>query len=175
MKHVPYNSILLILFGLFLVLQAGQLHAQEPTIIYLYNDLGRLLRVINENNECATYTYDAVGNILSITRATNCLQPPAIESLSQETAKAGDTVCMTITGTNFLGATVTTDNPEVQITRMRVTETSIEVCLVISLFSAIGPTKITITTPAGSVERSFNIELPNPTIITQNELIASSG
>jgi len=44
------------------------LAAQEQKVIYLYDDLGRLVRVIDENNECATYEYDAVGNILSITR-----------------------------------------------------------------------------------------------------------
>ena len=69
-------------------------HAQEQKIIYLYDDLGRLVRVIDENNECATYEYDAVGNILSITRSTNCLQAPTIATITPSSARVGDTACM---------------------------------------------------------------------------------
>ncbi len=47
----------------------GQVNAQEPKITYLYDDLGRLVRVIDENGDAATYHYDAVGNVLSITGA----------------------------------------------------------------------------------------------------------
>ncbi|MBI3989938.1 MAG: IPT/TIG domain-containing protein [candidate division NC10 bacterium] len=164
MKRMSSNSILLILFGFALVLQAGQLQAQEPTITYIYDDLGRLLRVINEHNECATYAYDAVGNILSITRSTNCLEAPTIESIVPDSAQAGDTVCIIITGTNFLGATVTTDNPEIQMSQVRVSETRIDLCLAISFLSPIGPTRLIVTTPGGVAEGIFTIGAANPTI-----------
>ena len=55
--------------AIFLALSIGQANAQSK-FIYVYDDLGRLTRVVNENNECATYEYDAVGNLLSITRGT---------------------------------------------------------------------------------------------------------
>jgi hypothetical protein len=48
--------------GLVLALSVGQLNAQQqpPKIIYLYDDLARLIRVIDVmSNECATYEYDA--------------------------------------------------------------------------------------------------------------------
>jgi YD repeat-containing protein len=35
---------------------------------YIYDDLGRLSQVIDGQGNVATYTYDAVGNLLSITR-----------------------------------------------------------------------------------------------------------
>ena len=37
---------------------------------YYYDDLGRLTRVVDTSGNIATYHYDAVGNLLSITRST---------------------------------------------------------------------------------------------------------
>jgi YD repeat-containing protein len=36
-------------------------------VVYVYDDLNRLVRVIREDGEAGTYHYDAVGNILRIT------------------------------------------------------------------------------------------------------------
>lgn len=37
-------------------------------INYSYDDLGRLIGVVDKNGDAATYSYDAVGNLLSISR-----------------------------------------------------------------------------------------------------------
>ncbi|MCZ7624703.1 MAG: IPT/TIG domain-containing protein [Candidatus Methylomirabilis sp.] len=131
--------------------------AQVASVSYLYDDLGRLMRVVNENNECATYEYDAVGNILSIKRSTNCLSAPTIASIVPNSAQAGDTACIAITGTNFLGASVTTDNPEVHINGVRVSDTQIDACLAVSFLSPIGAARLTVSTPGGAAEGSFTI------------------
>ncbi|MBI4489577.1 MAG: RHS repeat protein, partial [Deltaproteobacteria bacterium] len=171
-NNSPRKSVLHFFFclGIALALGFGQINAQEPKVIYIYDDLGRLVRVVNENNKCATYEYDAVGNLLTITRSTNCLQPPTIDSLSQDTAHTGDTACITMAGTNFFGATVTTDNPEVQLSRVRVSETNIEICLNISPFSSLGPTRIIVSTAAGVAERTLTID-PRIVAIVQNTSI----
>src|SRR5438477_12971895 len=45
--------------------------AQSSTPIrYFYDDLGRLTKVVDQNGNFAVYSYDAVGNLLSITRCT---------------------------------------------------------------------------------------------------------
>ena len=169
-SHFSHKFFSLLILSLALSLGAAQLYAQQPSIIYVYDDLGRLSRVVDQNNECATYEYDAVGNILSITRGMNCLQPPTVDSLSQGSANAGETTCITITGTNFLGATVTTDNPDVQISRVRVSETSIEVCLMVSPFASLGTARIIITTMAGVIERAITINA-RTLVITQSTSI----
>ena len=169
-SQFSHKCFFLFVLCLAVSLGFGQAHAQEPKIIYVYDDLGRLSRVVDQNNDCATYEYDAVGNILSITRSANCLQPPTVDSLSLDTARAGETACITITGSNFLGATVTTDNPEVQISRVRVFDTRIEVCLIISALSPVGPTRIIVSTPGGVAERLFTID-PRLVVLTQNTTI----
>src|SRR5438067_793221 len=49
-------------------------------LIYVYDDLGRLKRVIDEHGDIATCNYDPVGNILSIERgAPSCpVQAPVV-------------------------------------------------------------------------------------------------
>ena len=49
---------------------------------YIYNDLGRLSQVIDGSGNVATYTYDAVGNLLSITRNTGGVGAPTITALT---------------------------------------------------------------------------------------------
>jgi len=167
------RSVMLLLGSLAMALSFGHASAQQSRITYMYDDLGRLIRVVNEFNECATYEYDAVGNLLSISRSANCLQPPTIDSLSQDTARAGETTCITIIGTNFLGATVTTDNPNVQISRVRIWETSIEICLNISPFSPVGPTTIIVSTAAGTVTRALTIK-GRIAVVKQNTTIGKT-
>jgi YD repeat-containing protein len=55
--------------GLLLTFAAADppLTAQSP-IQYVYDEIGRLIAVIDRSGDTATYTYDAVGNILSIGR-----------------------------------------------------------------------------------------------------------
>ena len=43
---------------------------QAAQVQYVYDELGRLVRVINEQGDVATYNYDPVGNLLSIERET---------------------------------------------------------------------------------------------------------
>lgn len=48
---------------------------------YIYDDLGRLSQVIDGQGNVAAYTYDAVDNLLSITRNTGGVGAPTITGL----------------------------------------------------------------------------------------------
>jgi YD repeat-containing protein len=67
---------------------------------YFYDDLGRLTKVVDQTGNSATYHYDAVGNLLSITRTTvpanNAL---AVLSFSAQKGAAG--AVATIQGLGF--------------------------------------------------------------------------
>jgi YD repeat-containing protein len=73
---------------------------------YVHDALGRLIKVVDTSGNVATYNYDAVGNLLSITRSTLSTTAPAILSFSPTQGPVGQTV--TIQGQNF--ATTTTGN-----------------------------------------------------------------
>src|SRR5258708_40167196 len=83
------------------------LNAQSTSPIqYVYDALGRLVKVVDPSGNVATYNYDDVGNLLSITRSTLSTTAPAILSFSPSQGPVGQTV--TIQGQNF--ATTTTGN-----------------------------------------------------------------
>src|SRR5687767_1286711 len=63
----------LVLVVAVLLSSAGWALAQPPSIHYVYDALNRLTAVVDQQGQAATYTYDAVGNILRIDR----LDPPA--------------------------------------------------------------------------------------------------
>jgi YD repeat-containing protein len=60
---------------------ASPLWAQS-TGQYVYDALGRLTQVIDPSGNVATYNYDAVGNLLSITRSTTSPSALAIFGFS---------------------------------------------------------------------------------------------
>ncbi|MGH7279064.1 MAG: IPT/TIG domain-containing protein [Candidatus Rokuibacteriota bacterium] len=69
-------------------------HAQSPAIHYIYDELNRLVGVIDQQGNAATYTYDAVGNLLRIDRldADQIPGPVAITLVAPDRGKAGTVV-----------------------------------------------------------------------------------
>ena len=70
--HTMAQSARRALVALFALLLLGgfpqSAWPQQPRIHYVYDDLGRLVGVVDQSGNAATYTYDAVGNILAIGR-----------------------------------------------------------------------------------------------------------
>ncbi|MCI0370958.1 MAG: RHS repeat protein, partial [candidate division NC10 bacterium] len=54
--------------GALLILAVGASGVSAQEIRYLYDDLGRLVGVVDPQGNAAEYVYDAVGNILQIKR-----------------------------------------------------------------------------------------------------------
>src|SRR6266702_3035967 len=87
------------LIFLFILGIASPLWAQSDSVQYVYDALGRLTTVVDPSGNVATYNYDAVGNLLSITRSTTSPSGLAIFSFSPAQGSVGQTV--TIQGQNF--------------------------------------------------------------------------
>lgn len=56
---------------------------------YFYDELGRLSAVTDGQGNAAVYNYDAVGNLLSITRNTGGVGAPTITAFTPNTGNAG--------------------------------------------------------------------------------------
>ena len=67
-KIVPHSIICAWTCVIALVLSVGSLAADQAQ--YFYDELGRLIGVINGQNNAAVYQYDEVGNLLKIDRFT---------------------------------------------------------------------------------------------------------
>ena len=136
-------------------------------IVFLYDDLGRLARVIREDGEAGSYHYDSVGNLTRITRESGVSQTTAVTSTSQSTGAQGSTVPITITGMNLIGASVvcTTSGLAVQNVHSDFDQLTLE--LVIDPTASTGPVQcevrgITNVAFAFSVIRTIPAFLASP-------------
>ena len=113
--------------------------AAQADIAYLYDDLGRLAREIRGDGEAASYHYDAVGNLLQITRESGLSQTTSVTGTSQSSGEQGSTVPLTITGVNLIGASVVCTTPGVTVQNVRSDFDQLTLDLVIAESAPTGP------------------------------------
>jgi len=102
------------------------------------------------------------------------IAPPTFGSVNPNSAAAGSTVNITITGTNFvkgidpdLGTNVTISGGKVAVNNINVvSSTQVTATLVIDLDAAVSNRALTITTQNGSVNGSFNVTVPPAPTLT---------
>ncbi len=82
---------------LFLLIPPICLAQSGPQVLYIYDELGRLVGVVDPNGDSAAYAYDAAGNLLSITRKT--ASQVSIIEVTPDTGPVGTAV--TIYGSGF--------------------------------------------------------------------------
>jgi YD repeat-containing protein len=126
----------------FLFLSALALRAQ--TVRYIYDELGRLVAVIDQNGDAAIYNYDPVGNLLSIAR-----QSAGTVSILEFTPNGGSVgATVKLYGTGFSATagqnTVTFNGTAATVTSSTTTE------IVTSVPSGATTGTIVVTTPSGS-------------------------
>ena len=124
---------------LFCCLTGAQ--AQSP-IRYIYDELGRLISVVDPTGAAAIYTYDSVGNLLSITRQNAGVV--SILHVSPDTGSTGQTV--TVYGTGF------SETPSQNTITFNGTAATV---------SASTATSITTTVPSGATTGSVAVTAPS--------------
>jgi len=156
---------------LILSLGVSEVSAQE--IRYLYDDLGRLVGVVDQQGNAAEYVYDAVGNILQIRRVniTDFPGPVAITFFDPKRGEVGTPV--TIFGKGFSPSPA--DNQVAfsgtVATVTASTGTSLETT--VPPGATTGP--ITITTPLGSATSSENFTVLQPVTVSPTTATALVG
>lgn len=116
MKRHLLHPVLLVMIAVGAILAPCMptLAQQQMEFTYIYDQSGRLVRAIDSTGNVLTYTYDAAGNLLSITRTkVEQLGPPTIISVTPNsfTISPNEQIALVVEGTNLLGADVTTNNP----------------------------------------------------------------
>jgi YD repeat-containing protein len=107
--HISRNQLLAALLAFTCMLLGSYRGARGGDVKYVYDELGRLVQVIDATNgNTAIYKYDAVGNLLSIT--TGSSTPGSSVSISQISPDSGPVgTQVTISGSGF-SATATLDS-----------------------------------------------------------------
>jgi YD repeat-containing protein len=147
--------------------------AHAADINYIYDELGRLRAVVDPNSDAAVYNYDAVGNLLSITR-----QASTLVSVIEFTPNSGP-VGMTVTvyGTGFSATpsqnTVTFNGVTASVT----SSTTTKIVTTVPASATTGP--IAVTSPGGSATSGsvFTVTASTgaPTITGFNPSVGTSG
>ncbi len=141
-----------LVYGIALVAVALSLTAAREAVadvVYVYDELDRLVRVIREDGEAATYAYDAVGNLLSITRSSGVPVGAAISS-SPPPLGRGNTQTVTLAGSNLFGATAS-GSTGVTVTAVQGQLDSVAVTVTVAGNAPLGSGSVTVQTPYGTV------------------------
>jgi YD repeat-containing protein len=142
-------------------------------VLYVYDELGRLVAVIDPTGDTAIYAYDAVGNLLSIARQSS--SSVAIIEFTPNGGAASSSV--TLYGTGFSTTpsqnTVTFNGTAASVT----SSTGNQIVTSVPVGATTGP--IAVTTPTGSASSStpFTITASSgaPTITGFNPTIGVPG
>ena len=153
------------LLVLFIAFSIGHVFAQQSQITYIYDDVGRLVRVITDTGEAATYYYDAVGNILRITRETGISANASVVNVAPNSGVRGTSFPITIAGFNLAGANLLSDAPGVTFSNIRTMLDQIVADVAISTSVSIGPTQILVETQFGAIPTSFTITDTAPSVM----------
>jgi YD repeat-containing protein len=144
--------------ALFLCLAfVSALRAQSNSPVqYFYDDLGRLTRVVDQNGNVASYNYDAVGNLLSISHSTlpanNGL---AILNFTPQTGAVGASV--TIQGQGF-SATPTANAVQFNGTPATVTSaTTSALSVTVPTGTTTGPISVTVAGTTATSDANFTV------------------
>lgn len=146
---------------------------ENGPVSYVYDELGRLVAVIGGAGDAAAYTYDAVGNILSIQRYA----ASQISVISFSPTKGVPGTSVTIYGTGF--STTASENSVSfnGTTASIVSATANQIVTSVPSGASSGP--ITVTSPAGSATSgaSFTVQSSSgaPTIASFSPSIVMVG
>jgi YD repeat-containing protein len=99
-RFAPWGrrSLFAIVTSLAIALASFSVVSLAATVIYVYDELGRLVAEIDPAAETTTYTYDAAGNLLAVSRGSS--SQFRIVSFAPTRGKAGDQVV--IFGSGFI-------------------------------------------------------------------------
>ncbi|MBM2802689.1 MAG: hypothetical protein HW419_582 [Deltaproteobacteria bacterium] len=143
-------------------------------IVYIYDELQRLKSVIDPVGEAATYSYDAVGNLLGITR--NNSSQTSIIDFNPNSGAVGSSV--TIYGSGYSATpsqnTVTFNGVAATV----VSSTLTQIVTTVPAGATTGP--IAVTSPAGSATSATNFTVTGspagaPTIASFTPTIGNTG
>jgi YD repeat-containing protein len=126
----------------WLVLSVPILQGQTSPVRYVYDEIGRLVGVIDPSGDAAVYTYDAVGNLLSISRDSS-----GTVSIIEFTPNAGPIgAVVTISG---IGFSSTPASNSVTFNGQAAT------------VSAATTTQLTVTVPSGATTGAIAVTSPS--------------
>lgn len=141
--------------------------AAAATVQYVYDDLGRLVAAVDASGQTTVYTYDAAGNLLSV--SSNASTQLSIVAFAPNHGKEGDSV--TIIGSAFIANpaqnTVSFNGTPATVS----TATATTIVAVVPAGASSGPISVSNTNGTVTSANSFSVvAAPVITAVTPNEV-----
>lgn len=139
--------------------------ADDPHVVYVYDDLGRLKQVVDQDGRARTYTYDAVGNLLQIdVAAGDCAAgPPVVQTVVAESCLGGTACRVVVEGQSLLGAGVMSSDPQAVVSDCAADCTAIRCTLTAQALRTPRTVDLTIATAQGTTHAAIEV-LPSPAL-----------
>jgi YD repeat-containing protein len=161
--------IIVLLAVLFITRTSGG----QSAVQYFYDQLGRLVGVIDTSGNAAGYNYDAVGNLLSISRYTSS-QVSALD-FTPTSGPVGTVV--TISGTGY-SATLSQDTVSFNGKTATITSATVNQ-LIVTVPTGATTGTIKVTTPSGNFTTTTNFTVATnsgaPAITSFTPVVATPG
>jgi YD repeat-containing protein len=172
-RHAAAGAFLKALLAALLLLIAPAAVLGQTSERYDYDPLGRLIRVIDAQGRVTEYEYDAAGNIRAVrTGGSAGALVPTITNVTPAGFRKSESVPVTVTGTNFVGARLNSADPEIDITGVAVTATQFRFTVSATASAAIGAKTFSIANAAGSASFSLTLAPPLPQVVFNPQPIA---
>lgn len=169
MRHSTSRHCKTLFTSFLLLLCLSQQGLAQSSIQYVYDEVGRLIAVIDTSGDTATYTYDPVGNLLSIGRHSS--SSISIIAFSPGAGSVGTTV--TIAGTGFSATpsqnAVTFNGTSASVSSASATQ------LVVQVPTGATTGTIGVTAPSGSATSASSFSVTSAGAPTITSFTPSSG
>ncbi|MDP3110719.1 MAG: RHS repeat domain-containing protein [Thermodesulfovibrionales bacterium] len=129
---------------------------------YFYDNLGRVIKAVSETGAAATYNYDAVGNLLSVSTQTTKPLPPVLNSVTPDIVFAGATMTIAIRGANLFTTESVWSGNGIIINSFTSSDTVITANITLPYDMPLGTTTVNVKTLYGSA--SINLDVYNLTL-----------
>jgi YD repeat-containing protein len=159
---VPALRLILILL-LCLLCPQGYTPGHAGEERFDYDELGRLLRVVDEQGRSTLYRYDAVGNLLAV-EVDGAASPPEVPPLPELTLRPGGSIDILLPGSSLAGAQIHTSDPRLRIENLRYTADGLSFTLTADATLPPGTYTISFETASGTVTFEVTVNPPLPTL-----------
>lgn len=155
-------SMAVVFFAIALSFMSIAHGAQER---YEYDPIGRLTRFVDASNRVTAYTYDAAGNLTTVSDggAASSLAP-TISNVTPAMIRRGQTVTMTMTGQSLNAGSLLSSHPSIDLSNLRQTATQIQVSVTVGLDVPLGAQSLAFSNIVGTANANFTVGPVLPTL-----------
>lgn len=162
-------AVLLVFIGAGLYLQSAHAAIER----YSYDPLGRLIQYVDSAGQVTEYTYDAAGNLTSVTgggSASNYV--PVLSSVTPNLIRRGETKSLLITGQRLQAGSLRTSDPGLDLLNVRQTATQIQADLIADQVVPVGAQTLNFTNAQGTASIAITVAPVLPTLSVEPSPLA---